>query len=143
MAYFRDQRQLYEVLGAFFDRVRRDPTLGRKLQASRLIIRFVYTDPDGVVTINFADPPPEEGTYGAFEFGESSWAPDVTMKQSADFSHRFWHGKASVMTALATRQIVARGSVPKALQLLPIIRPTFAIYPQVLRELGYEHLVLK
>ncbi|MCL4426085.1 MAG: SCP2 sterol-binding domain-containing protein [Firmicutes bacterium] len=143
MSPFRDQAQMYEILGAFFDRIRFDPNLGPRLQSSHLVIRFIYTDPDGEVTINFSGPPPEEGAYGVYQFGPSPWEADVTMKQSADFSHRFWHGKANVMTALATRQIVARGSVPKALQLLPIIRPAFTIYPQVLQDLGYEALVLK
>ncbi len=143
MGYFRDTEHLYEVLGAFFDEVRFHPEMGPRLRESRLVVRFVYTDPEGVVTINFVDPPQEEGAFGFYEFGEEvTREPDVTMKQSADFSHRFWHGKVNVIRALATRQIVASGSVQKALKLLPAIRPSFALYPEVLRRLGYEEMIL-
>ena len=68
--------------------------------------------------------------------------PDVVFKQSAEFSNRFWQGKENVIAALAKRQVSARGSITKALALIPVIRPAFRIYPQVLAKLGKNHLIV-
>jgi 2-oxoisovalerate dehydrogenase E1 component len=63
------------------------------------------------------------------------------MTQSGDASHLFWLGKLNVPRAIATRQVVARGSVPKALALLPAVKPVFDLYEQALQELGYADLI--
>jgi pyruvate/2-oxoglutarate/acetoin dehydrogenase E1 component/TPP-dependent pyruvate/acetoin dehydrogenase alpha subunit len=63
------------------------------------------------------------------------------MIQSGDTAHQFWLGRLNVARAIATRKVVSRGSVPKALALLPAVKPAFEIYPQVLRELGYDEMI--
>jgi 2-oxoisovalerate dehydrogenase E1 component len=135
MAVFRDTEQLYQVLGALVDRVAAEPEIAKRLLGSNLVVRFRYTEPEGVVTIDLRRSPL---TYA---FGASDLEPDVEMIQSGDTSHQFWLGRLSMARAIATRQIVSRGSVPKALALLPAIKPAFEIYPQVLRELGYEEMI--
>ena len=69
--------------------------------------------------------------------------PAVTMIMNADFAHKFWHGKANLVTALTRRQVVAKGNVPKTLKLLPILKPAFDLYPKFLKEKGLDHLILK
>lgn len=142
MPIFRDQPHMYQVLGALFNKVRFHPEMGPRLRASGITIRFEYTDPDGAITIDFKGRPAEEGAYGTMYLGDCDLVPDVTFKQSGDFSHRFWFGKTNVMVAMATRQVIAQGSIPKALALLPAIRPAFDLYPQVLRELGQEDMII-
>ena len=143
MATFKSAEEFYAVMRAFFEKVRFDPSLGPKLAGSRMIIRFIYTDPDAEITIDFLNPPTDPGAYANIDYGPSDKKADVTMKQSADFSHRFWHGKTNVVASLATRQIIASGSVQKALALLPLLRPVYEVYPRVLREMGREELVIK
>ena len=63
------------------------------------------------------------------------------MIQSGDTAHLFWLGQLNVARAIATRKVVSRGSVPKALALLPAIKPAFDLYPQVLQELGYDEMI--
>jgi len=135
VSYFRDTDHLYEVLGALFTRMRNEKAIAEKLLEGNLIIRFVYTDPDGQATVDLTKEPI------TFVLGESEMEPDVEMSQSADTAHLFWLGKVNVPRAIATRKIVARGSVPKALRLLPAVKPAFTIYPEILRELGYEDLI--
>jgi 2-oxoisovalerate dehydrogenase E1 component len=132
---FRDTDHLYEAMGALFTRMREKEAVAEKLLEGNLIIRFTYTDPDGQATVDLTKEPI------AFVLGESDLEPDVEMSQSADTAHLFWLGRVNVPRAIATRRIVARGSVPKALQLLPAVKPAFTIYPEVLRELGYEDLI--
>jgi hypothetical protein len=68
--------------------------------------------------------------------------PDVVMTMKADVSHAFWHGKVNLVAALAKRDIVASGPIPKILKLLPAIAPLYQMYPALLREKGLGSLVL-
>jgi hypothetical protein len=52
----------------------------------------------------------------------------------ADVAHKFWFGKVNLVAALARRQMIAKGPVPKILKLLPAIKPSYAIYPKYLEE---------
>jgi len=135
MAVFRDTEHLYEVLGALFDRVRQDPVISHRLLEGNLVVRFRFTDPEGVVTIDLRQAPL------SYEFGPSDLQPDVEMIQSGDTAHQFWLGRLNTARVIATRKVVARGSVPKALALLPAVKPAFDLYPEVLAELGYEDMV--
>ncbi len=142
MATFKNADDFYSVMRTFFEKVRYDPVLGPKLAGSKMVIRFIYTDPEAQITIDFLNPPTAPGAYADIDYGESVRKADVTMKQSADFSHKFWHGKTNVVASLATRQIIASGSVQKALALLPLLRPLYEVYPRTLREMGREELVI-
>jgi TPP-dependent pyruvate/acetoin dehydrogenase alpha subunit len=135
VSYFRDTDHLYEVLGALFTRLRDEEALAEKLLEGNLIVRFNFTEPDGQATVDLTKEPI------TFVLGESELEPDVEMSQSADMAHLFWLGQVNVPRAVAARKITARGSVPKALKLLPAVKPTFTIYPEVLRKLGYEDLI--
>jgi 2-oxoisovalerate dehydrogenase E1 component len=135
VSYFRDTDHLYEVLGALFTRMRDEEAIAEKLLEGDLIVRFIYTDPDGQATVDLTKEPI------TFVLGQSEPEPDVEMSQSADTAHLFWLGKVNVPRAIATRKIVARGSVPKALKLLPAVKPAFTIYPEILRGIGYKDLI--
>jgi hypothetical protein len=132
MSYFRDTDHLCEVLGALFTRLRDEEAIAAKLLEGNLVIRFVFTEPDGQATVDLTKEPI------TFVLGESDLEPDVEMSQSADTAHLFWLGKVNVPRAIATGKIIARGSVPKAFKLLPAVKPAFTVYPKVLRELGWS-----
>jgi len=132
---FRNTEHLYQVLGALFDRVSTRPDIADKLLEGRLVVRFRFTEPDGAVTIDLRRAPVR------YAFGESDLQADVEMIQSGDTAHQFWLGRLNVARAVATRMVISRGSVPKAMGLLPAIKPAYDLYPQVLRELGYEELI--
>ena len=135
MGRFRSAEELYTLLDALFHRLRAIPEIRQALTASPMIVRFRFHDPTGEVTIDLRQDPPQ------WTFGPSDLPADVEMIQSADTAHRFWMGQLNVPQAIATRQIIARGNIPKALRLLPALRPAFQVYPQVLRELGMTHLL--
>jgi hypothetical protein len=56
----------------------------------------------------------------------------------ADTAHKFWRGDVNLVTALARREITAKGPIPKILKLLPIIKPAYALYPQYLEKIGFS-----
>ncbi|RMD83236.1 MAG: hypothetical protein D6823_00325, partial [Chloroflexi bacterium] len=101
-----------------------------------------YEEPHGVVTIDAAHPPTQPGAYCDVFWGDVDLKPDVEMSMKADIAHQFWHGKINLMTALARRQIIAKGPIPKILKLLPAVEPVYTMYPSMLREMGREDLVI-
>ena len=135
MTTFRDTEHLYEVLDAFFQRVAARPDVAGGLLAGGFVLRFRYSDPDGQVTVDLRQPPV------TWIFGECDLRPDLEMIQSADVAHTFWLGRLNLPTALATRRVVSRGPVAKALKLLPAVKPTHALYEEALRALGYGALI--
>jgi hypothetical protein len=68
--------------------------------------------------------------------------PEVSMTMNADFAHKFWHGRANLVTALTLRQVIAKGNVPKTIKLLPILKPAYEKYPRFLKDKKLEHLIM-
>jgi 2-oxoisovalerate dehydrogenase E1 component len=135
MPVFQSTQELYQVMGALFECLKSEPAVAGPLLEGRLVVRFRWRDPAGEATIDLRRAPI------SYTFGPSHLAADVEMTQSADVAHRFWLGRLNVAQAIATRQVVAKGSVPKALKLLPTIQPAFSLYPDVLRALGRGDLI--
>jgi putative sterol carrier protein len=112
MPVFESTDQLYEVMGALFDKIKESPEIANGLLEGKMVVRFHWKDPDGEATIDLRQAPV------SFTMGPSDLEPDVEMIQSADVAHRFWLGKLNVPQAIATRKVVSKGSVLKALKLL-------------------------
>jgi hypothetical protein len=143
MPVFRDSQQFYACVGELMDRAKCDPAVGPKIAKSGIIIQFRYTDPDAVTTINARQPPTQPGAFVDVLHGPTPLKPDVTLTMKADVSHAFWHGRVNLVAALAKREIVAQGPIPKILKLLPAVEPLYKQYPPLLREKGLEKLVLR
>jgi 2-oxoisovalerate dehydrogenase E1 component len=135
MPVFQSTEELYQVMGALFERLKAEPTIASPLLEGELVVRFRWHDPEGETTVDL------RRNRITYTFGPSDLPADVEMIQSADVAHQFWLGRLNVAQAIATRQVIAKGSVPKALKLLPAIRPAFALYPEVLCQLGRDNLI--
>jgi len=144
MPYFKDAKECEEVLGKFFHVVAKkaqegdqvSSTITNALKKNGLIIKFIWKEPELTVTLNPTKEP--------FEvlINDDSIQPVATFSLTADTAHEFWHGKIKLAKALTTKQIVAKGPIPKILKLLPIIEPLFSKYPEYLKEIEREDLVL-
>lgn len=143
MPVFRDSKQFYETVGELMDRAKKDPNIGPKIAKSGLVIQFRYTEPEAQTTINARTKPTQAGAFVDVHHGATSLKPDVVMTMKADVSHAFWHGKVNLLGAIAKRDIVLDGPLPKILKLLPAVEPLYKIYPTLLREKGFVNLVLK
>lgn len=142
MAVFQDADQFYDCVGALMDRAKSDPNVGPKIAKSGLVIRFKYSDPDAQTTIDARGKPSQSGSYINVFHGPNDLKADITMSMKADVSHAFWHGKVNLLNALAKREIVADGPIPKILKLLPAVQPLYKQYPQLLKEKGYGDLII-
>ena len=140
--YYRDAEQLFEIYGHFLDRDLRHEQVGPKMAKAGIVVRFIYTDPDCEITIDLKNPPQQAGCYGSFYLGPCDVRADVWSRQSADHSHRFWHGLENPVASVARGKIKQGGNVVAMLKLLPVVRRAFEMFPVALRELGYDHLVI-
>ena len=134
---FSSDKMLYEILGEFYDVLKKDPKIGPSIQNTNLCIQFQYKNPNASITIDAT------GKTIKIIQGDFKGKPQVTMSMNADFAHKFWHGRANLVTALTRRQVTAKGNVPKTLKLLPILKPAFELYPQYLKDKGLEHLIME
>ncbi|HBF13810.1 MAG TPA: hypothetical protein DDW49_10590, partial [Deltaproteobacteria bacterium] len=112
---FRDPSHLKQVLGGFFEMLAADSNIGPKLLASKLILKFIYREPDASITIDLT------GDKAVFTFDDAAKKPVVEMGMKADTAHKFWMGDVNLVIALARREITAKGPIPSILKLLPII----------------------
>ena len=143
MSVFRNSKHFYECVGELMDRAKKDPGVGPKIAKSGIVIQFRYTDPEAVTTINARDKPTQPGAFVDVIHGPCNLKPDVSMTMKADVSHAFWHGKVNLVEALAKKQIVAVGPIPKILKLPPAVQPLYNQYPALLKEKGYADMILK
>jgi hypothetical protein len=144
MSVFKSYDELHECMGQLYEEAKRDSRIAPKIKDSNLVIQFRYDDPHAVVTINAAAPPTQEGAYFDVLWGDDTGLkPNVEMSMKADVAHQFWHGKINLMAALARRQIIAKGPIPKILKLLPAVEPMYEMYPRILRDMGRTDLIIK
>lgn len=131
MAAFTDTEDLYRVMEELWKRIIDDEQISQNLLKSRLIVRFVYREPDGWVTIDGSD-----GENIKVTLDQCGTKPVVEMRMKSDFAHSFWQGRENVSLALMQGKIVSTGPVSKALALLPAVRPAFSIYNKVISDLN-------
>ncbi|HOX27826.1 MAG TPA: SCP2 sterol-binding domain-containing protein [bacterium] len=140
--YFKNKDEFVKTLTALFERLKSDPKVGPDVAKAKIAIRFEYSDLGVSVLINGRDKPADPKDYLSYEWDGKSTEPDVTMSNSADFCHRFWHGKENPVMAIALGKIKIKGDAAKAMALLPAIKPAYKIYPQVLKEIGRSDIAL-
>ena len=143
MAVFRDSEQFYETVGELMDRAKKDPKIGPKIASAGVVIQFRYADPEAMTTVNAKDKPTQPAAFCDVIHGECDLKPDVTLSMKADVAHVFWQGKVNLLGAIAKRDIVVQGPLPKVLKLLPAVEPLYKVYPALLREQGLGNLILK
>jgi hypothetical protein len=141
--YYRDADQLLQIYGYFLDRLLTDDKIGLKMSRAGIVIRFIYTDPDCEVTIDLKNPPAKPGYHGTFHLGPCDVKEDVWSRQSADHSHRFWHGYENPIASVAKGKVKQGGNIIAMLKLLPVVKPAFKVFPQILEEMGHGDLVIR
>lgn len=140
MTGFESKEQFEKVFNKFWEKATQNPEVMEKLTKARIIVRFDIEEPEVHMTINFRDPGPN-GEIGTLSF-DSDVNPEIIVWSKSETTNKFWQGKLNTTVALARGQVKLEGSVAKALGLLSKIKPLYAVYPEVLKELGLDSLVL-
>ncbi len=137
---FNSSREFREVMDKVFEIMSTDPDMGPQLRDAEVPQRFEFPDMDMVVNITYASGS-EDGHNLRWEWSDDvDWKPEVGMEMSSDVANRYFQGKENIAMGIARRRIKATGNVKKALELLPIIKPIFGRYRELIED-EYPHLV--
>ena len=138
MSAFASEGEFREVMDRCFTMMSDDPDMGPKLRDADAPQRFEFTDLDLVVNIRAA----EDGEDGNLHWewtDDVDWDPKVKMAMSSETANRYFQGKENVAVAIARRRIKAGGDVKAALSLIPVTKPIYARYRDMI-EADYPHL---
>lgn len=138
---FQSPDEFRDVMDKTFTLMSTDPDMGPQLKAADTPQRFEFDDLDLVVNIR-ATREGEEGNLLWKWSDEVDWEPRVRMTMSSETANRYFQGKENVAMAIARRRIKTGGDVKAALAILPITRPVFARYRELV-EAEYPHLAAK
>jgi hypothetical protein len=136
MGHFKDEDDVYRFIGRLFQEMAVDPELAPRFQAANTTVQYRMHDPESQITAQL-----RPGTEMQVDLGPSELDPEVVMTMDADTAHRFWLGKVNITVALARGQIKAKGPVAKILKLVPLVKPVFPRYQQMLEEAGRKDLL--
>jgi putative sterol carrier protein len=133
---FRDDQEVYRFIGRLFEELAQDEELGQRFRKADTIVQYRYTNPESQITVKM-----KEGEDGQVDCGETALDPEIVMSMEADTAHRFWLGNVNVTMALARGQMKAKGPVAKILKLVPLVKPVFPRYREILEKAGRTDLV--
>ena len=135
---FSSDEEFVEVMDRVFSMMSDDPQMGPELREADVPQRFEFTDLDLVVNIRAADDD-EEGNLAWEWTDDVDWEPKVRMTMSSETANRYFQGKENIAMAIARRRIKTGGDVKAALDLMPITKPIFERYRELV-EAEYPHL---
>ncbi|MCW3011874.1 MAG: hypothetical protein JWO90_2278 [Solirubrobacterales bacterium] len=135
---FASPEEFRAVMDRIFGMMSSDEEMGPRLREADVPQRFAFADVDLVVNVR-ATHGDEPGNLHWEWSDDVPWSPRVTMAMSSETANRYFQGKENIAMAIARRSIRTSGDVSAALELLPITKPVFARYAElVARE--YPHL---
>lgn len=117
-----------DLFGDLWNKMVHETEFGPTIKRDGLSVMFICNDPEMTMFV--------DGDGPLFDDAAAGKVPTVTMKMSGDIAHLYWLKKLNVPKALALRQIKAKGPVGKILQLMPLLRPGQAMYPDYCRKFG-------
>ena len=140
MAEFKSPQEFREVMDRVFTIMSTDPEMGPKLREARVPQRFEFPDQQAVVNITYDDSGSEQNLRWKWS-DAVDWDPKVEMTMSSEVANKYFQGKENVAVALARRRIKSSGDIKAALRLIPITKPVYAKYRELV-EREYPHLVV-
>lgn len=140
MPYFDDVNVFYDLLVGVFDELMGDPNIRQKALDSNLVVKFLYSNPEGEYWIDCSG----DDEVKVYPGGpDKELTPDAVMSMELDTAHLFWLGQLNLLGALSSGDIEAEGSMPRLLKMLPVIKPAYAVYTDLLRKKGMDELIIE
>jgi hypothetical protein len=127
MTYYTNADEIYKYLGGVF-RAANDTEVGPKLKGADIDLQIYYTDPDATMTVRLREP--------SIEVVDGAENPDADIKlyMPADIGNKFWRGEYNLGVGLAKGQVKAKGPVNKILKLVPLTKPLFPVYRELVAD---------
>jgi putative sterol carrier protein len=121
MSYFKDADEVYEYLGQMFSKARETDT-GPKMATADIDLQIYYSDPESMMTVTM------HGDNIDVFTGQDQPDADVKLYMPADIGDKYWRGEYNLAVGLAKGQVKAKGPVNKILKLVPLTKPLFPMY---------------
>jgi putative sterol carrier protein len=121
MAFFKDAQELHEYLSGVF-RKAAETEVGPKLASADLDLKIVYTEPEATTFVRM------HGENITVDEDAADAPADVTLTMPADIADKYWRGEYNLAVGLAKGQVKAKGPVNKILKLVPLTKPVFPLY---------------
>ena len=137
MATFKSVDEFREVIDRAFTLMSDDPETGPKLRDADTPQRFEFPDLGLVINVRAGGPDEPNLTWQWSD--EIDWEPKVRMAMNSDVANRYFQGRENVAIAIARRRIKAAGDLKAALAILPLTKPVFARYRNMIAA-DYPHL---
>jgi hypothetical protein len=123
MSVYRDDQQVFNVMGTAWERAFADATVRERFCGLQIFVQFRIHEPTAELWL-LSDATVHRGAWGG-----TPDKPVVSMEMKADVAHRFWQDKLNVPLATAKGEIKAKGPVTKIFGLIPLVKPVKALYP--------------
>jgi hypothetical protein len=137
---FSSAQEFKHVMDELFTLMSEDPDMGPALRDADVPQRFEFDDLDLVMNIRARVGEEEDNLHWEWT-DDVSWEPRVKMKMSSEVANRYFQGKENIPIAIARRRIKTGGDIKASLALIPITKPVYARYREMLEE-RYPHLVV-
>ena len=135
---FSSAREFRDVMDRVFTLMSEDPEMGPRLRDADVPQRFEFEDVDLVMNIRAGQRDEQANLHWEWT-DEIDWSPRVRMTMSSETANRYFQGRENVPLAIARRRIKTGGDIKAALELIPITRPVFARYRELV-ESDFPHL---
>jgi hypothetical protein len=140
VAEYNSPKEFRELMDKVFGMMSEDPDMGPKLKAADVPQRFEFTDVDMVLNIR----PTRDGEEGNLHWewtDDVDWEATVRMAMTSETANRYFQGQENIALAIARRRIKAGGDVKAALAILPLTKPVYEQYRELV-EREYPHLAV-
>jgi putative sterol carrier protein len=128
MPFFENADEVYKYVGGVFRAAADHDEIGPKMAAADISLQIYYSDPVSSLTVRFKEPKVE------VEDGGDEPNADVKLFMPADIADRYWRGEYNLAVGLAKGQVKAKGPVNKILKLVPLTKPLFPMYKELVSE---------
>jgi hypothetical protein len=137
---FRSPGEFREVMDRVMQIMSEDPGMGPRLREADVPQRFEFDDLDLVMNVR-AGRPGEQANLAWEWTDEVDWSPKVRMTMSSQTANRYFQGRENIAYAIVRRRIKTGGDIRAALELIPITKPIYTRYRDLIAE-QYPHLKL-
>ena len=137
---FKSAAEFREVMDRVFTLMSDDPDMGPKLRDADVPQRFEFPDVDMVVNVRAAHAG-EDGNLHWEWTDDVDWEPKVKMQMKSTICNKYFQGRENVAMAIARRRIKTGGDVKSALALIPITKPVYERFRDLVAD-EYPHLAV-
>jgi putative sterol carrier protein len=131
---FKDADEVRHYIGSVFQAGFDDPEIGPTMQATGLVVKFAFTDPEADLVVDM----------GQQEVGDGAGMaePHATMRMTSELGSAYWQGKVNLPLSMARGRIKVDGNVASLLKIAPLGKKLFPKYVESLKVAGREDLLV-